>query len=170
MARDTNSDNAGDSQILVDDHASGRQERLEQERLEQERQERERREREKLQERFAQTLQEQEKLEQEKREKDRQEQEKRELDRREDERQRQERREQRRWDQEKTVDSEGNLEPAQKRHNTPAEAARSTPRRRQVRSHSLSFILARSLLQDATPLAQEKSNFWITFKVRERGI
>ena len=157
------------------------QERLEQERLEQgkrdqEKREQERLKREKFQERFAQKLQEQEKLEQEKqerekREKDRQEQEKRELDRREEERQRQERREQRRWEQEKTVDSEGNLEPAQKRHNTPAEAARPTPRRRQVRCHSLLFISARSLLQDATPLAQENLGFIrITFKVWERGV
>jgi hypothetical protein len=49
-------------------------------------------------------------------------------------------------------------------------AARPRPRKQQVRSYSLSFVSAGSLLQDSTPLGQEKSDFWITFKVRERGV
>jgi hypothetical protein len=95
-------------------------------------------------------------------------QERRELDRREAVRQRQERRDQRRWEQEKTIESEGNPEPAESYRNTPVETTR--PRRRQVRLYSLSLISVSSLLQDPTPLAQTPDSVWITFKVRERGV
>jgi myosin heavy subunit len=127
------------------------QERLELEKRDQEKREQERLKQEELQERFAQKLREQERLEQakqeqEKRDQDQQEQEKRKLDGREEERQRQGMREQGRWEQEKTIESEGNLEPARMRP-TPtapnlqsgrepkaAETTRARPRNRQVRT------------------------------------
>jgi hypothetical protein len=123
---------------------------------------------EKWQGMFTQKLREQEQLEQEKqeekkRQQDRWEQEKRQLERREEGRQRQDRRDQGRLEQEKSTDSDGHLAAAQQHHTTPR------PRKHQVR-YSLSFLSAGSLLEDSTPLAQEKSDFWITFKVRERGV
>jgi hypothetical protein len=50
------------------------------------------------------------------------------------------------------------------------ETVRPRPRKQQVSTHSLSFISAGLLLQDSTLLAQKDSDFWITFKDRERGV
>lgn len=79
-------------------------------------------------------------------------------------RHRQGRRDQERLEQEKSIDSD--------EHPAHAQQHRTTPRLRQhqVGPYSRSFISADSLLQDSTPLAREKSDVWIMFKILERGV